>query len=318
MRDWQVGDPVGDGNDIGVPDTRYMGYLRDDEEDNDELVDEFRFCFTQFHGGFEAQNYENAFFYLKEAFEIYQDLNHHQRQELSDNPFAHPFVVELCSAIYNMHDGRENDVMEIIKRQKIPVIRCEGCHNLYPPYYRECHNCGRSFESSPEDAFSQKLTEALQKIVYDKAAISQLVRRTKILMESNDSRLVKIEEPDLLSVNFIFEKEHEYFKTTYTCIFLQEYHETRIFDDYWDSNDHTKLLQNQSFQKSVKDTERRTGFRFMECRGGYGSRLDENRYDFVFTDDIYVIARFDMGNGHIAVFDVDLDNLKLSDDYREY
>ena len=26
MRDWQVGDPIGDGNDIGVPDTKYMGY----------------------------------------------------------------------------------------------------------------------------------------------------------------------------------------------------------------------------------------------------------------------------------------------------
>ena len=23
MRDWQVGDPIGDGNDIGVPDTIY-------------------------------------------------------------------------------------------------------------------------------------------------------------------------------------------------------------------------------------------------------------------------------------------------------
>ena len=28
MREWQVGDPVGDGNDIGVPDTKYMGYLK--------------------------------------------------------------------------------------------------------------------------------------------------------------------------------------------------------------------------------------------------------------------------------------------------
>ena len=26
MREWQVGDPIGDGNDIGVPDTKYMGY----------------------------------------------------------------------------------------------------------------------------------------------------------------------------------------------------------------------------------------------------------------------------------------------------
>ena len=34
MREWQVGDPIGDGNDIGVPDTKYMGYLRKDNENN--------------------------------------------------------------------------------------------------------------------------------------------------------------------------------------------------------------------------------------------------------------------------------------------
>jgi len=31
MREWQVGDPVGDGNDIGVPDTKYMGYLKNNQ-----------------------------------------------------------------------------------------------------------------------------------------------------------------------------------------------------------------------------------------------------------------------------------------------
>ena len=35
MREWQVGDPVGDGNDIGVPDTKYMGYLNNDYADSD-------------------------------------------------------------------------------------------------------------------------------------------------------------------------------------------------------------------------------------------------------------------------------------------
>ena len=34
MRQWQVGDPVGDGNDIGVPDTGYMGYLKKDSVNN--------------------------------------------------------------------------------------------------------------------------------------------------------------------------------------------------------------------------------------------------------------------------------------------
>lgn len=34
MREWQVGDPVGYGNDIGVPDIKYMGYLKDSRENS--------------------------------------------------------------------------------------------------------------------------------------------------------------------------------------------------------------------------------------------------------------------------------------------
>ena len=31
MREWQVGDSIGDGNDTGVPDIPYMGYLKDND-----------------------------------------------------------------------------------------------------------------------------------------------------------------------------------------------------------------------------------------------------------------------------------------------
>ena len=33
MREWQVGDPTGDGNDIGVPDVKYMDYLKNKDDD---------------------------------------------------------------------------------------------------------------------------------------------------------------------------------------------------------------------------------------------------------------------------------------------
>ncbi len=33
MREWQVGDPIGDGNDLGVPDIGYFDYLRDKSDD---------------------------------------------------------------------------------------------------------------------------------------------------------------------------------------------------------------------------------------------------------------------------------------------
>ena len=33
MREWQVGDLIGDGNDIGVPDVKYMDYLKNKDND---------------------------------------------------------------------------------------------------------------------------------------------------------------------------------------------------------------------------------------------------------------------------------------------
>lgn len=35
MREWQAGDPIGDGNDIGVPDIKYFDYLKDKSGDDD-------------------------------------------------------------------------------------------------------------------------------------------------------------------------------------------------------------------------------------------------------------------------------------------
>ena len=237
-----------------------------------------------------TQKYDTAFNFLKRASESYQDLNSYQRSQLSDNPFTHPFVVELCSKIYNMRDERQIDAIKIIKRHNVAIVICDNCKNIYPSHIERCVNCGKSFEKSPYDESADKLSQILQKIIYDKSAIAPLVTRSMILMKSNYSVLTAIEE----------------------------YHEMRIFEEFDITHDHTRLLNNKKFQESIRETEKRTGFRFKECGGGYGAELDKNKYDFIFTDEISVFARFDMGNGHTAVFDVDLDNLKLSKDYEIY
>lgn len=77
-----------DGNDICVPDTRYMDYLKDDEYETEKLED-FRFFHGEFHREFETENYDTSFSYLKRAFKIYQKLYIHEMQQLSDNPFNH-------------------------------------------------------------------------------------------------------------------------------------------------------------------------------------------------------------------------------------
>lgn len=56
MREWQVGDPVGDGNDIGVPDTKYMGYLKDNESYREDIVDDFKFRINHARDAYNLKN----------------------------------------------------------------------------------------------------------------------------------------------------------------------------------------------------------------------------------------------------------------------
>ena len=81
MRDWQVGDSIGDGNDIGVPDTRYMGYLRDDEEDEEDIVDDFQSRLNRSKYLYDNENYEKAFFLLKLCF---KDLKNESSSKITD------------------------------------------------------------------------------------------------------------------------------------------------------------------------------------------------------------------------------------------
>lgn len=134
-------------------------------------------------------------------------------------------------------------------------------------------------------------------------------------MKSNDSRLVEIADINY-GIDFAFEKEHNYSKTGYVCEYVPG--SVRIFEDFGTTHNHEKLLTNESFKKLIKDTENKTGFKFKECDGGYGAQLDDDRFNFIFNDEIRVIVRFDMGDGRTAVYDIDLDNMKLSEDYRVY
>ena len=74
MREWQVGDPVGDGNDIGVPDTRYLDYLKDrDGESSGNLVDEFKSGYSNSMDFFKLHHEEDAFMMLEYALDIHEN-----------------------------------------------------------------------------------------------------------------------------------------------------------------------------------------------------------------------------------------------------
>ncbi len=315
MREWQVGDPVGDGNDIGVPDIPYMGYLSD-SDDELSVTDTFKFFMNsaRFNSG---KNDGMAFSYLKSAFEMYERMGGSQKSQLSDEPFNRYWVVDLCCRTLNAHGNESRNAYEIIKRLNLNANVCMDCDCMYPSDYSHCIRCGKELEhygKTPEK-LAEELEGILRQMMYDKSKIAELVSRSLILMKSNGCKIVGIESTGH-GYDFIFEKEHKYFKTRYICEYV--YDTVRIFEDFGIEHDYENLLADESFKKLIRDTEKRTGFTFMECDGGYGSDLDRNGFDFVFNDEIYVIARFDMGDGRTAVYKIDLDNMRLSDEYDVY
>ena len=319
MREWQVGDNIGDGNDIGVPDIPYMGYLKDkDKKFNNDIVEDFKLYINNARDFYNMKEYETAFYYLDYAFRSYVKMNNSEKSRVRYNPDQN-WIIELCCQIFNNHGKYQLEAIDFIIKNKYPFKLCEDCDCIYPINYNYCIKCGKQLNKSADvkspEIIAEELSDLLRHKIWDELVRFDLVNRSLVLMKSNDCRLVKIADR-YYGLDFIFEKEHKYFKTTYTCEYIPG--SVRIFDDYGVTHNHDKLLRDESFKNLIKDTENKTGFTFIECGGGYGSQLDDNRFDFIFNDNIYVFVRFDMGDGKIAVYDVDLDNMQLSKDYRVY
>ena len=316
MRDWQIGDPIGDGNDIGVPDVAYMGRRGDDD-----LVDEFKSDWNLALNNYNRKDYESAFISLDSAFSIYSKLSDFEKSQLSDEPFNRDWITDLCCRMINDHGKYYRPASDILIKILPHVKVCKDCDCIYPAGDSYCIRCGQPlldpFESSPDNVES-KVRKGLLGWVFDEGEIQTVVDRSLRLIKSNGSRLVEIRRGIYGNFDFVFVKEHRYFKTTYTCEYLKNRAGGRVFEDFSSFHNHDRLVEDKAFQKLICDTEEKTGFKFKECSGGYGYDFDEDHYNFIFTDKISVTARFDMPDGRTAVYDIDLDNMKLSDDYMIY
>lgn len=322
MRQWQVGDPVGDGNDIGVPDVEYMGYLKGKRRrSSPKRVVEFYSDMSYSKSFYESGSYDLAFLGLKMALDKYEAMSNYQKSEFPDDYFKRDWIVDLCCMAVNAHGEKCRTAIDMIVKLRLPVKLCYDCDLAYPSSYKRCTQCGRSLHDpcrkSPEQIVAE-IPDIMAARVWNSEDIQRLVERSLRLMKSNDCRLVRIEPGIGSDTDFVFEKETKYLKTTYVCNYMPQYSWPRIFEDFYSFHNHDGLLADESFQKLIRDTEFKTGFRFKECCGGFGDQFDDDGYNFIFNDLLYLTVDFVMGDGRLAVYDIDLDRMKLSDEYRVY
>lgn len=319
MREWRVGDPIGDGNDIGVPDIPYIGYLRGDGSDKED-IDEFNWNINRARENYDEKNFEFAFYYLDNASRFYSKMKDSQFFD-DENPFNQNWICEVCCETFNMHKKSTTAVSDFIRKNNLMVRICEDCTMIFPYDFDECPNCRKPFEIIKQD--TEKVKEQIRKILDGKYLNSlekmMLTNKAISLIKSNDSRLEEIRS-EFDSIIFTFKKEHRYFYTEYECIFNSGYfREDRVFYDCLMSHNYDMLLKNDSFKRLIRETENKTGFTFRNCGGGYSDPdFDIVSEDFSFNSRYRVFVRFDMGENRIAVYDIDLDEMKLSDDYKVY
>lgn len=310
MREWQVGDPIGDGNDIGVPDIPYMGYLKDDEEVENNYHDRLSFDLTSAKHFFEKKDYKTAFLSLKSAWEYYSKM-----EKKITNPFDREWICELCCRIINNKADYYSDAMDIVRKNRYPVMLCRNCDYLYPAGYKCCIMCGKPLSTPGRSAetVADELREILEDRIYDERVIEKIVSKSLQLMKSNDSRLVEIRPGNYLDTDYVFEKRHRYFTTQYICAYSPEYVGPLVFYEFDVKHDYGRLLSDDGFKKLVRDTEIETGYKFRDCIGGYDDGIDYGDYGFIFKDKVDVSLRFDTPQGGIAIYDIDLDSMKLTD-----
>ena len=104
MREWQVGDPFGDGNDIGVPDTKYMSYLKNSiDYDPSNSINNSKQYRQRAWNAYEDNRSKDALKYINKAI----DINPHDEENwnikgiiLTDlyrkNGFYEPNDVKRC------------------------------------------------------------------------------------------------------------------------------------------------------------------------------------------------------------------------------
>ena len=192
---------------------------------------------------------------------------------------------------------------------------------IFPYDYTECPICHEPFEILKQDTDKVKdqIREILDGLYLNPLEKLMLINKAISLIKSNDCRLEQIRQ-EYDSIVFKFKKEHRYFYTEYDCIFSSHYfQEDRVFYDCTMRHNHDNLLKDESFKKLIRDTERKTGFTFRNCGGGYSdTNFDIVTGDFTFNNRIRVFVRFDIDENRVAVYNLDLDRMELSEEYRVY
>ena len=282
-------------------------------EYEENIIDEFKYAYNRAKILYYGENYIKGFSMLLSASRNYKKMSDSERAQVRAKPFSEYWVRELCCRTVNLHARYYRDASDLIISQNMRVNVCMDCDCIYPAYVDNCEKCGKAttkpYSHTPEGA-EKTVLEIFEDSFYSESQIDRMARGTANFMKSNGCVLVEIRDMGYLNRDFIFEKEHRYFTTTYECRFDFEYRGMRTFTEVEVKHNYDRLFADETFRKEVRNIENKKGYSFRDCVGGFkNARLFQ--VDLLFTDDITFLVRFDVGDGRIATYKIDFDTMKL-------
>ncbi len=164
----------------------------------------------------------------------------------------------------------------------------------------------RSNEEKLDDIIDKLYVSDLEKLLIKSALL-------KFLSSKDCTGLVA--EDDFTSASFTIIRENDYIQTRSEFLFSQDlFRVKRVFWDCYTSHNHDGLLSNPRFRQLVNDTP----YEFEDVVGGYESRYNGADDVFELLDEINVRVAFKVDSRTKRSYKLDLDTMKLSDDYFEY
>lgn len=201
------------------------------------------------------------------------------------------------------------------------MYTCPSCGEIIMEGDPYCQHCGSHLnwpgksESSHERKDDLNIDDILNHMYINNAQKQLLKLKVNEFLGSRDcNSLEVITHDNIYEYTFVFTRENEYVRTVDEFEYNAKYENfTRVFWECYQLHYHDKLKANPEFQKMIE----RTGLEFLDCHGGYVTDYTTMSDEFKMTDEIKITVNFRAGSKK-RIYDLDLDRMELSRDYREW
>ena len=209
------------------------------------------------------------------------------------------------------------------------MATCPDCGSLIMEGDPYCTHCGAHLVWSYDDDDRQKHRrerepempktdeEKVEDIIRDmflppyKAAI--LKSKVMSYLNAKDCNALEVRSMNGGYI-FAFTRQNKYIKTTDEFDYDPEYDNLRrVFWDCYTNHNHDGLLNDSEFKRLIESV----GLEFVGCYGGYVSEYDHINDELKMIDEIDVRVKFKAGEKKYRSYRLDLERMKLDDDYFE-